>query len=831
MSGETILVIDDSREIVKHLCEHVLPTFGYKTMYAYDGRSGMQLIREQNPDLVMLDYNLPEMNGIDVLQQMAQESISTPVVIMTGYGSELSAIEAFRLGAKDYLIKPFTVDEIVETIDRALVETRLLHDKQELVEQLRRVKVEMSRQTHEMNTLFNIGKAITSLLSVDKILERVLEAATYLTGAEESTIWLLDNSRQRLQVYQKGDHSEHEGKRPVEIDLSMTDLQLAQVIRTGRPLRQSVFSGKGIKVDTGYFARAVLYTPLKLRGVTIGVLGVSNLEAFRAFSKRDEFLLSFLADYAAIALENARVYQAADQALAARLEELNTLIDITHTITSSLDLDEVLQNTIQQVHNSWHIEASSVWLLDEARQTMRVLTNVGTPDDVLTKVEVPVGEGFVGHVAKTGKWIYTNDVSSHPIHYKQVDAVTGFKTESLLCVPLMFRGRVMGALQLLNKQNGNFDDQDVEKALSIAAAVAIAVTNALLFHEAETRKQHLEVTLEHNNNPIFITDEEGRLVVMNRTARERLGVPKAAIGQPVMDVLPMEELVALLTGEETAETIREITLADGSTWLPRVAPIPEHGRILIMQDITSLRELEKAKDHFVATVSHDMRAPLNTIRGFANNLEIVGPLNDEQKQCVAQILMATDQMMTLVNGLLELAKVGSQISEGRELCDIHAIVTEVLHAFQGPAMAKGVTLLLTADEQNMGLVLGNRGQIYRAISNLVDNAIKYSLPNHKVQIVLTTQQSYVLLEVHDEGIGIPEVDLPHIFEKFYRGHNVMKTAVDGTGLGLALVDSIVKAHQGQIWVESQNGQGSTFYMRLPIAQSENLVANGGNRNN
>jgi two-component system NtrC family sensor kinase len=111
------------------------------------------------------------MTGLDVLQQMAQESISTPVVLMTAYGSELSAIESFRLGAKDYIIKPFTTDEIVSTIDRALVEVRLLNDKKELAEQMRRLKVELSRQTGEMNTLSNIGQAITSLLSVDKVLD------------------------------------------------------------------------------------------------------------------------------------------------------------------------------------------------------------------------------------------------------------------------------------------------------------------------------------------------------------------------------------------------------------------------------------------------------------------------------------------------------------------------------------------------------------------------------------------------------------------------------------------------------------------------------------
>lgn len=491
MSGECILVVDDSKEMVKHLTQRVLPAFGYKTRHAFDGKTGQSLIREEQPDLIMLDYNLPEMTGLDILRWMAQESISIPVVLMTGYGSELSAIEAFRLGAKDYLIKPFTIDEIVKTIDHALVETRLLQDKQELAEQLRRVKVETSRQHQEMETLFNIGKAITSLLSVNKVLERVLEAATELANAESSMIWLSDENETEAAYLQGYDRKRTGVLEAISSQSAAEDALLKEVVREGRPIRKSLFTGKGIRLQTGFYARAVLYVPLKLRGLTMGVLGVTNTTDLRSFSRRDEFLLSFLADYAAIALENARVFQASDKALAAGLDELNTLIEITRTITASLDLDEVTRLTIKQVHDSWNIEASSLWLLDEKSQTLNVLANVGTPRKVLSQFKVPLGKGFVGQVAQTGRWAYTNDVQNHPLHYREVDEVTRFVTRSILCVPLLSEGRVIGVLQLLNKLDGNFDDRDVEKAITIGAAVAIAVTNALLYKRVETHKQQL----------------------------------------------------------------------------------------------------------------------------------------------------------------------------------------------------------------------------------------------------------------------------------------------------------------------------------------------------
>lgn len=817
MSGESILVVDDSKQIVEHLTDRILPTFGYKTMYAYDGQSGLQMIRDKKPDLVMLDYNLPEMTGLDVLQTMAQESLNTPVVLMTGYGSEQSAIEAFRLGAKDYLIKPFTIDEIVETIDRALVEKRLQHDKEQLAEQLRRVKVEISRQNHEMNTFFNIGKAITSLLSVGKVLERVLEASTYLTNAEVSTIWLPHDHSGGFQAYESRDKAVEGEPKP---HLVMDNHLVGQVMEQGRPLRQSVFSGKGIPISSNTFVRALLYVPLKLRGVSMGVLGVSNEMAHRSFSQRDEFLLSFLADYAAISLENARVFQAADQALAARVEELNTLIEVTRTITSSLDLTEVLSQTIEQVHNSWNIQASSIWLLDEKREVLKVLSHVGTrDDDILAQIEIPLGKGFVGYVAKTGRRIYTNDVVNHPLHFRGVDEKTGFATHSLLCVPLVAQGKVIGALQLLNKANADFDDQDVEKAMSIATAVAIAVTNALLFNESESRKQHLEATLEHNNNPILITDAENKLHILNRQARLRLGLSPEAIGRPVTESLQQQELTAILSEpiaeKRSSEPSQRVILPDGSVWLPRVAPIPNHGRILILQDITSLQEVEEAKDLFLATVSHDMRAPLNSIQGYASALSDIGPLNQPQQEYVERIVSSTDRMKNLVNRLMELAKVNARVAQNHQECNIGEIVTDVVAELTGEALSSEVELQLTAVPEQL-LVMGDAIQLRSAVVNLIDNAIKYSPQKAQVQIEVSGNHETVLIKVQDHGIGISAADLPRIFEMFYRAGND-SNSLGGVGLGLALVQSVAKAHSGEVWAESDNRTGSTFCLRLPLA--------------
>jgi two-component system, NtrC family, sensor histidine kinase KinB len=813
MSGERILVVDDSREIIRHLVEQVLPTFGFKTMHAYDGRSGLELIRSQKPDLVMLDLNLPEMTGLDILRTMVQYSIDIPVILMTGYGSEKSAIEAFRLGIKDYLVKPFTVDEVIETINRALIETRLRHDKQQLAQQLRRAQAEMRRRVNEMSTLFGIGKAVSSLLSVERVLDRVLEAAIYLTNGEESTIWLSEADGNQLRAFAKKG-SGNEG--PELLDLKSDDSQVVQVLCTGRPVRLAAFSGAGIKIKTGYTARAVLYVPLTLHGQTMGVLSVSNISAPQAFSERDEYLLTALADYAAIALQNARVFQAADQALAAHMDELQTLIQITRTITSCLDLDEVVRLTIKQVHDSWQIEASSIWLLDEYRGTLRVLANIGTPAEVLNRIEVPLGRGFVGNVVQTGEWIFTNDVANHPLHYSDVDKMTGFRTRSMLCVPLKFREKVIGALQMLNKLDGEFGEKDLERALSIATAVAIGVSNALLFRQAESRQQQLEATLEHNSNPIIIIDSDGCVLVLNHRARVLLDLPRAAIGRPVVQVVRPLELATFLQQPLADNEARrtEITLDDQSTWLATLAPIPNYGRILILQDITYLKEVDQAKSHFVATVSHDLRAPLNSIAGFAAALKEVGPLNPAQELFADRILHSSQRMTDLVNGLLDLASVSAGLDQTRKLCDLAEIVSQVIADLQGEALTKKIVIKLTSAD-SLRPVYGHPTQLRQAISNLVDNAIKYSRVEQPVHIHLATEGGNMLVRVKDSGVGIDPVDLPHIFEKFYRVKG--SSEASGIGLGLTLVRSIAEAHGGRAWGQSKKDIGSIFTLQLPAA--------------
>jgi adenylate cyclase len=312
-----------------------------------------------------------------------------------------------------------------------------------------------------------------------------------------------------------------------------------------------------------------------------------NRTAPRAFSERDEYLLSALADYAAIALQNARTFQETDNALSTGMGDLRSLVEIIRALTSSLELKKVVQLAVRQIHESWQIEASSLWLVDKRSGGLRVLANVGTPAKLLKQINVPLGRGFVGHVAQTGSPIYTNSVNNHPLHYSTVDHKTGFRTRSLLCLPLMFGGVAIGALQLLNKLNGEFDEQDLERAMAIATAVAIGVTNANLYRQSELRRQQLYAILEHSPNLILFFSETNQLLLLNERARERLDLGRDAIGRR-LDSLSLSSALIMLLKQPSAglqPQTATIQLADNSIWQATLASIARDGRLLIMEQL------------------------------------------------------------------------------------------------------------------------------------------------------------------------------------------------------------------------------------------------------
>jgi two-component system NtrC family sensor kinase len=297
---EEILIIDDSQQICSMLADYVLPELGYRSAIANTGRQGLYRLRQRLPDLILLDLQLPDISGLDLLRLIAQEGYDVPVILMTAHGSEGVAVEAFRLGARNYLIKPFSESEARVAIDSALRERRLNREKEQLTQNLQ-------QRVQELTVLYSIGKSVSALLDLEELLVRIVEAGVYITRAEEGFLLLRDADAEELYLRAAKNLGEARAQR---MRMPIDDTLAGQVIRTGKPIRlDKSKQGSPLKVKTGFLVRAILQVPLIVGNTAIGVLAVDNQQSERTFSENDQYLLSALADYAAIAIENARLYQ------------------------------------------------------------------------------------------------------------------------------------------------------------------------------------------------------------------------------------------------------------------------------------------------------------------------------------------------------------------------------------------------------------------------------------------------------------------------------------------------------------------------------------------
>lgn len=291
---ERILVVDDNRQIADFLAHKVLPSLGYSGLAAYSGKRALTIIKKQYQQLclVILDWQLPDMTGLDVLQQMKERNIRLPTIIITGEGSEEVAVDALRLGVQDYLIKPIDADALGEAIDRALETVRLRNQKVLLTARLK-------NQLSWMSDLSKIGQFITSSLELDEVLRRIIDSAIELTHADQGSIALLESPGEHLYLRALR-QSRHSSMQFMRVPVSIPHLK--KVIITRKPV-------KGVGEQEAAL-RNLIHLPLIIGGEAIGVLSISRNTAGE-FTAEEGAKLEALTDYATIAINNAHEFNQA----------------------------------------------------------------------------------------------------------------------------------------------------------------------------------------------------------------------------------------------------------------------------------------------------------------------------------------------------------------------------------------------------------------------------------------------------------------------------------------------------------------------------------------
>jgi signal transduction histidine kinase len=394
-----------------------------------------------------------------------------------------------------------------------------------------------------------------------------------------------------------------------------------------------------------------------------------------------------------------------------------------------------------------------------------------------------------------------------------------------MAVALRHENRHYGVLWAAYKKQHVFTESDIRFISTLASQASLAVANIRLFLAVEAGRRQLEAVLNSTPDPVLVTDASNRLIMANPAAGQLFGVTIRRGERPdIQKTIQIKPLNDLLLSSSRESHSAEINLPDGKTYLATASAMTAEGRMVgrvcILRDVTELKKVDILKSDFVATVSHDLRSPLTLMRGYATMLEMAGDLNEQQKNYVKMIVQGVDNMSRLVNNLLDLGRIEFGVGLQVESIPVLDILERVTGGLQMQAKQKNISLGVEIPRDMPHAIEADQGLLHQAVFNLVENAIKYTPEGGEVTIYLQTSPSTLTFAIRDSGIGIQENDLARLFEKFYRGTNREALAQRGTGLGLAIVKSVAERHGGRVWVESEAGRGSTFFLQVPLTQPQ-----------
>lgn len=422
-----------------------------------------------------------------------------------------------------------------------------------------------------------------------------------------------------------------------------------------------------------------------------------------------------------------------------------------------------------------------------------------------------------------------------------------YDVASYVCVPLWFGEHFEGTLTATFEEPVAVDGSEVQTLLACSTYIAAALANAHLHSDVENERARLRSILDQLPEGIIITEaSNGRVNYANTAAAAILGLPiktliNASLHQNAQTfvsnngatqvVLPWNfAVIRALSGETISSQETSMIRPDGKhiTILSSSAPVRSiwgmiTGAVIVFQDITAQKSLEQQKNEFLSFASHELRTPVTAIQGFAEILQLQiesGQLPGLQSLHALAIINEQSQTLTrLIDEMLDLTRIDNmQLAPHRSRCDLVGILRKAIE-IQSSTTKKHQLRLVLEELPNADTVIAfvDYNRCLQIVSNLLSNAIKYSPEGGAIEVGLrhSAAAHEALIWVKDEGIGIPESERANIFKRFHRVQDI-DPSISGLGIGLYLVRELVALHSGRIWVESAEGRGSTFYVRLPL---------------
>ena len=508
-------------------------------------------------------------------------------------------------------------------------------------------------------------------------------------------------------------------------------------------------------------------------------------------------------------------------------------------VSDSLDLDTVLQEVVDSVRELTAARYATIVTVDDAGRVAEFVTSGFTSDEKSELVGWPDGPDLFEHFRDLAAPLRLTDL---PAYVRELGFSTDLiRSRTLQSAPLRHRGVIIGSFFLAEKEGGGaFTSADEEVTQLFASQAATAIANARAHREERRARDDLEALIETSPVGVVVFDAaSGEAVSFNQEARrivEGLSSPGRAL-EELLDEITCRRadgrevsLAAFPLAQQLriGETVRteEMTLSvpDGRSVTTLVNATPIHAAeaavrsvVVTMQDLAPFEELERLRTEFLAIVSHELRAPLTSIKGstatvLASSADFSPP---EMLQFFRIIDGQADQMSGLIGDLLDAGRIATgTLSVSTESSDVGTLVDRARNTFLAGGARHTVHVDLPRDLPRVSV---DRQRIVQVLNNLLANAAAHSPESSPIEVSARKEDAHVAISVSDSGRGIPPERLPHLFRS-YGGTGDTKQDLEG-GLGLAICKGLVEAHGGRIWARSRGeGQGARFTFTVPLAE-------------
>ncbi|MEW5939764.1 MAG: GAF domain-containing sensor histidine kinase [Chloroflexota bacterium] len=683
-----------------------------------------------------------------------------------------------------------------------------------------------------LDLLYHVSREVATALDLRTVLQRVLFEAMRNVGGERASIVVLDDNGKPVDatiVYgqQLHEHTTQQLRETVERGLA------GWVVRNRKPalLRDTSRDERWLRrpddsmENTG--AKAAICVPLLVRERLVGALTLVH-PVPNAFNEEHLEIMQAIADQVGVAVLNARLYTESQR----QARVMTALAEGAAAINTSLRMEEVLQRILNQTIQALQVETAAVALADPLTNELVFRAATGQNAGSIIDRRVPMGEGLVGRVVREGRGAVVPSASADK-RFTDLDRFSGIHPKAVAVAPIQTQAGIIGALEAINPVRGAFDPDALLVMTGLGSLAGTTIQNAQLYERLDAAHQRYRELFEDSIDPILVTDWNGRILEANRQALflggyndEELRATNIQTLHEVNWSRTGEEFERLHSGEPCSyESV--LHKKDGGLVPVEVHVRPAsfeeaHAVQWILRDIKVRKDLASLRDDLTAMIYHDLRSPLaNIVSSLEVLSDVMEPDNESARSIIGIAANSTARIQRLLSSLLDL----NRLEAGQSVADQKAtdplpLIEQAIKDTAPAAEGRRQTLVSRLPPRLPRLWV-DADMCRRVITNLIENAIKFTPTEGRIEIGVKHEGDWVEAWVKDNGPGIPPADQERIFDKFTRLRGKDKPA--GLGVGLAFCRLAVNAHGGRVWVVSQPGEGAEFHFTLPVATQQQIV--------